>query len=593
MKKQLSVKHKAGEEEEKETRVSMRRIMSYYHPKWMAAFAIFISVLNSVASPLFGFLFAKILFVMMIPQSPNFEEDRDFYCGMFLLLAFCVGITGFLQKYCFQYVGEGLTFDVRMQLFKGIIYKSIQWFDHKDRAPGILGNVLSEDITALNGMTTEHIAVLIEASLGLVVGIIISLAYSWKMGLITLSMVPFVQISGILMANLQLRAKASKGKKKEDDPYNKSNALLADIIINYRTVIGFGEKNVNFLLDNYNKLLEEPNRHAIKKAHIQGLLFGYSQCIRFIFIGVVFYIAAVLIFKNGENSVDTYICVNTLFVAALGSGMALSAAPSVNKAREAANKIFSIIDEPSEIDTRDEKGIKVIKKGSIDLVKTEFKYPSRTVNVLNQMDMKIPATKKIALVGHSGCGKSTIANLLLRLYDITGGKLLIDGIDIRDYNVRELRKQIGIVMQEPVLFDMTIKENILYGNEHADDAKVRQVAQLANALQFIESNIEDLEKDDVQKEVVNKFISAINNASIVNKNIIQLGKLYSENSTSSDQNFTIDQVKLVEEVLSQADGILLSNINQNVQAFIKVVKEKSLVKGCRWDDIVFRFEYET
>ncbi len=70
MKKQLSIKHKAGEEEEKETRVSMRRIMSYYHPKWMAAFAIFISVLNSVASPLFGFLFAKILFVMMIPQSP-------------------------------------------------------------------------------------------------------------------------------------------------------------------------------------------------------------------------------------------------------------------------------------------------------------------------------------------------------------------------------------------------------------------------------------------------------------------------------------------------------------------------------------------
>ena len=98
------------------------------------------------------------------------------------------------------------------------------------------------------------------------------------------------------------------------------------------------------------------------------------------------------------------------------------------------------------------------------------------------MNLKINATMKVALVGHSGCGKSTTASLLLRLYEMTKGQLLIDGIDIKDYNIRELRKQIGIVMQEPLLFNTTIKENILYGNENADDAKVYQVAQMANAL---------------------------------------------------------------------------------------------------------------
>lgn len=96
--------------------------------------------------------------------------------------------------------------------------------------------------------------------------------------------------------------------------------------------------------------------------------------------------------------------------------------------------------------------------------------------------MKIPATKKIALVGHSGCGKSTIANLLLRMYDLVGGQILIDGKDISEYNVGELRRQIGIVMQEPLLFNMSIKDNILYGNDQADDLKVRQVAEMANAL---------------------------------------------------------------------------------------------------------------
>ena len=96
--------------------------------------------------------------------------------------------------------------------------------------------------------------------------------------------------------------------------------------------------------------------------------------------------------------------------------------------------------------------------------------------------MKILANKKIALVGYSGCGKSTIANLLLRFYDVNGGQLMIDGVDIKDYNLKALRKQIGIVMQEPLLFNWTIKDNILYGNENASDQRVWECAEMANAL---------------------------------------------------------------------------------------------------------------
>ena len=117
--------------------------------------------------------------------------------------------------------------------------------------------------------------------------------------------------------------------------------------------------------------------------------------------------------------------------------------------------------------------MKEIKRGEIEFLDAEFKYPSRSLKILDKLNLKISVSSKIALVGHSGCGKSTTANLLLRLYELTGGKLLIDGIDIKDYNIRELRKQIGIVMQEPLLFNATIKENILYGNENADDTKVR------------------------------------------------------------------------------------------------------------------------
>ena len=207
------------------------------------------------------------------------------------------------------------------------------------------------------------------------------------------------------------------------------------------------------------------------------------------------------------------------------------------------------------------------------------------------MNLKIPATMKIALVGHSGCGKSTMANLLLRLYDLTGGKLLIDGVDIREYNVRELRKQIGIVMQEPLLFNTTIKENILYGNDQADDAKVRQVAQMANALQFIESNIEDLDKEDVQKEIVKRLTEKINAEKDKYSSFSRILSLYDEKGGSQGTGLTFDQMHLIEDLLMQADDKLKTAINSNIDLFIEVVKQKSSVKGSRWDDIVMRFEY--
>ena len=136
---------------------------------------------------------------------------------MFLLLVFGIGITQFIQKYIFYYAGENLTYDIRNLLYKGIIYKEISWFDDKNRAPGILSNTLSEDIASLNGMTTEHLAILIEAYGGLVVGTIISLLYTWKLGLISLLLVPFVILGGIMMAKLGYKKRYAKAA--EDDPY--------------------------------------------------------------------------------------------------------------------------------------------------------------------------------------------------------------------------------------------------------------------------------------------------------------------------------------------------------------------------------------
>jgi ABC-type multidrug transport system fused ATPase/permease subunit len=218
------------------------------------------------------------------------------------------------------------------------------------------------------------------------------------------------------------------------------------MIINFRTIISFGEKNINYLLLKFKILLSAPHRDDIISGHTSGLFFGYSIFARYAYVSFVFYISALFIANKGDNPVNTFIGVYVLFISALGCGTQLAHAPSTGKAKDAANKVFAIINEQSTIDVREEKGFSKIEKGEIKLEDVDFRYPSKKSRVLRNLSMVIPATKKIALVGHSGCGKSTITNLLLRFYDISGGSIKIDDIDIRDYNTGDLRRQIGFVM---------------------------------------------------------------------------------------------------------------------------------------------------
>lgn len=278
---------------------------------------------------------------------PDFDEKSKLWIGMFAILATGIATSALLNKLVFNEVGENLTFNVRKLLFSKIMDKEISWFDNKNRAPGILSNVLSEDINCLNGLTTEHIATLLEAILSLVVGIIISLFLNWKMALITLGITPLVSMGSIITSRLQWKVKpGSKTEEddKKDDPYKQSNALLSDILMNYRTVVSFGEKNVDYLLNMFDRLLLVPNQKGVRYAHISALFFGYSQFMRFAFVAVTFYISAYFIYKQNDPPKDTYLAVYVLFVAAIGAGIAVNSVPPLGKARNSAENIFEIID---------------------------------------------------------------------------------------------------------------------------------------------------------------------------------------------------------------------------------------------------------
>lgn len=245
-----------------------------------------------------------------------------------------------------------------------------------------------------------------------------------------------------------------------------ANSLLNDILINYKTVVSFGDKSIQFILQKYAKLLEGTHQANIRRAHLSGLFFGYSQAIRFVYIAFVFYIAALFSSRYNLNRQTVFTACYVVFVGAIGSGVSLSQMPSISKARHSAKTVFKIIEEPSQIDPK-QKGLVTELQGAIEFRNLYFRYPIRQKYVLRKMNLTIRPNQSVAIVGHSGTGKSTIASLLLRFYDASEGQLLIDGVNINDYDLKCLRSQISIVQQEPVLFDKSIEYNILYGNSLA------------------------------------------------------------------------------------------------------------------------------
>jgi len=146
--------------------------------------------------------------------------------------------------------------------------------------------------------------------------------------------------------------------------------------------------------------------------------------------------------------------------------------------------------------------------GKVEFKNVWFRYPTRKADwVLKGLNLTINPNETVALVGESGCGKSTFVSLLMRFYDVDFGEILIDGVNVKDYNLHDLRKAMSMVMQEPVLFNYTIEENILYGKPEASNSEVLRASQVANAIEFIEK-FEELTKN-FDKETASGVLQAM------------------------------------------------------------------------------------
>jgi len=271
--------------------------------------------------------------------------------------------------------------------------------------------------------------------------------------------------------------------------FEASGKTAAEGIENIRTVASLGlEKHFQSLFE---KSLVPPYRTTIKQAHFIGLSMGLGEAVIFFTYAAVFYYGSYLM-KNDDLSFNDVMKVfSAIIFAAMTIGQSMSMLPDYGKACQSSANLFALIYSTPAIDAYSKKGQKDFEvNGELEFQNVKFNYPSRpTQKVLQGLSFKVNKGQTIALVGQSGCGKSTTVQLTQRFYEIAGGMIMLDGHDINNVNVAYLRQQMGLVSQEPVLFDKTIADNIKYGDltREVSLEEVKAAAVSANISTFVES----------------------------------------------------------------------------------------------------------
>ncbi len=274
---------------------------------------------------------------------------------------------------------------------------------------------------------------------------------------------------------------------KEFQAYGSSGKIAQEALSSLRTVLSFGlqKKALKLYKDN----LRDAEKMGIKKGFLKGFFEGAFNCLFNISFGVGILYATYLnradcTNYNPGNLIPAFFCI---VIATFAIGEAIPFISEISAAKGASKKIFKIIETESLVDIFNTKEKKIADlKGQIEFEGIHFNYPQRPeAKILQGLNLIVPAGKTVAFCGSSGCGKSTTFGLLQRFYLPSTGKIKIDGENIEELDLNWLRNQMGLVSQEPILFQTSIKENIRLGRLNATDAEIEQAARQANAHDFI------------------------------------------------------------------------------------------------------------
>ena len=396
-----------------------------------------------------------------------------------LLGVFAVqGVANFVQVFLLSSSTERIVATLREQTFAHLIRLSPAFFT--ERRTGELTSRLSSDLALLQSLLSTWISELSRQTLFLIGGIAMMFVTNPRLTLTTLAVVPVVVVAAFTFGRALRKASTSV-----QDRIGEAMGMADESFGSIRTVQSFTREGIE--TQRFSALLHDLVGVAVSRARIRALFFGV---VGFVAFGSV----AAVLWQGGAQVVEGKLTAGTLvaflfyalFVAA-AVGTLASLFGNFQEAIGAASRVFELLDaEPTVREPEHPRRFTEPVRGAVTLEAVAFRYQPDLPDVVQDISLDIAPGEVVALVGRSGAGKTTIASLLPRFWDVTAGRITLDGIDIRELSLDALRGAIGIVPQEPVLFSGSIRENIAYARPDASDADVLRAAQAAHAWEFIE-----------------------------------------------------------------------------------------------------------
>ncbi|XP_053483597.1 ATP-dependent translocase ABCB1 isoform X1 [Ictalurus furcatus] len=482
-KSKKSKSKKEKKEKEKVTDVPFTRILAMNKPEWpYLVVGILASTVGGAVYPCLAILFAKIIGVFAEPDPELKRQKTLMFSLLFLVLGAVSFITYLLQGFMFGKSGEILTMRLRSQAFKAILRQDIGWFDDHKNAVGVLTTKLATEASLVKGASGYRLGLTSNAICSLGIAVIIAFISCWQLTLLILAFMPFIIGSHFI----QMRALGGHASK-DQSALEMSGKISTEAVENFKTVVALTKEEAFF--QKFNDSLSKPYRSQICKAPIYGLTFALSQAIPYFVNAAVFRFGSWLIAHCYTKYENVFLVFSVIVFAAMSIGQSSSFAPDFAKAKAAAGRILDLLGQTPEIDIYNEAGDKPTNcKGDLDFCDLHFSYPTRpSSKILQGLNVSVAQGQTLALVGGSGCGKSTLIQLLERFYNTASGHVLMDGVDTKKLNLAWLRSQLGLVSQEPILFDCTIAENIQYGDNSrvVSQAEIEEAAMNANIHDFI------------------------------------------------------------------------------------------------------------
>ncbi|SNS44247.1 ABC transporter, permease/ATP-binding protein [Belliella buryatensis] len=441
--------------------------------KWTFFIGLVFLLLSSLTLLTFPFVAGKLIDT----ASGDTWLVNDINSIAFILLGILLiqSVFSFFRVWLFAKVSERSMRDIRIALYSQLVQLPMTFFDK--RRTGELISRITADVSMLQDTFSTTLAELFRQIITLLAGVVFLMVTTPKLTLFMLATFPILVIIAMVFGKFIRRL-----SKQAQDELAAANVIVEETLQSIITVKSFvGE---DYESKRYQSGLNRVVKVALKAAGFRGAFISFIIFALFGGIVAVMWYGASLV-ASGEMSVGDLVSfvLYTTFIGGSIAGLG-DIYGQLQKAIGSSERVLEILEETPEDATADFQKAKI--RGEVVFDHVRFRYPTRNeVEVLKNINFKINAGEKIALAGHSGAGKSTIIQLLLNFYPVNEGTLQVDGKPVKDWNLKQLRSNIGIVPQEVLLFGGSIRENIAYAKPDATEEEIIEAAKKANAWQFI------------------------------------------------------------------------------------------------------------